>query len=75
MASLGDDDSSANIQVVVRVRPMNEREKKDKTLPVVTASFEKSEVRMDARSCWLKCWIYSVRPVADSCTNRPQLFE
>jgi hypothetical protein len=43
MASNGDD-TSCNIQVVVRVRPMNDKEKADNTLPVVTASSEKNEV-------------------------------
>jgi hypothetical protein len=35
---------SASVQVVVRMRPLNEREQKGNTLPVVTASTEKKEV-------------------------------
>eukprot|EP00961_Rhodomonas_salina_P000450 6087-Rhodomonas_salina.1 len=35
---------AATVQVVVRVRPMNEKEQKGNTLPVVTASTEKKEV-------------------------------
>ena len=34
----------SNIQVVVRLRPMSERELKGNTLPVVTASTEKKEI-------------------------------
>ena len=34
----------SGIQVVVRLRPMSERELKGNTLPVVTASTEKKEV-------------------------------
>ena len=34
------------IQVAVRLRPMNERELKGNTLPVVTASTEKKEVTL-----------------------------
>lgn len=35
---------STSVQVVVRMRPLNDREKKGNTLPVVTASTEKKEV-------------------------------
>jgi chromosomal replication initiation ATPase DnaA len=38
------DMESATVQVVVRMRPLNEREQKGNTLPVVTASTEKKEV-------------------------------
>eukprot|EP00959_Pyramimonas_sp_CCMP1952_P025120 527172-Pyramimonas_sp.AAC.2 len=43
MANVGDD-GPTNIQVVVRVRPFSEKEKENKTLPVVTASSENKEV-------------------------------
>ena len=39
-------DHSASVQVAVRVRPLNERELKHNTLPVVTASSEKKEVTL-----------------------------
>ena len=38
------DMESTSVQVVVRMRPLNERELKGNTLPVVTASTEKKEV-------------------------------
>ena len=38
------DMESTSVQVVVRMRPLNDREKKGNTLPVVTASTEKKEV-------------------------------
>lgn len=37
---------SASIQVAVRVRPLNERELKHNTLPVLSASSEKNEVTL-----------------------------
>ena len=37
-------DASSSVQVVVRLRPMNEKELKGNTLPVVTASTEQKQV-------------------------------
>jgi hypothetical protein len=39
-----DPDQCCSVQVVVRMRPLNERELKGNTLPVVTASSEKKEI-------------------------------
>ena len=36
--------SEASVQVVVRLRPLNAREQKSNTTPIVTASSERSEV-------------------------------
>ncbi len=36
--------SEASVQVVVRLRPLNAREQKSNTTPIVTASTERSEV-------------------------------
>lgn len=41
---MSDATEQSGIQVVVRLRPMSERELKGNTLPVVTASTEKKEV-------------------------------
>ena len=40
------DGESANVQVAVRVRPMNERELRGNTLPVVTALSTSKEVTL-----------------------------
>ena len=39
-------EQSTAVRVAVRVRPMNERENKGNTLPVVTASTDKNEVTL-----------------------------
>jgi hypothetical protein len=44
LASMSEMTEQSGIQVVVRLRPMSERELKGNTLPVVTASTEKKEV-------------------------------
>ena len=41
---MADMEGSTAVQVVVRMRPLNDREKKGNTLPVITANTEKREV-------------------------------
>ena len=43
--------SEASVQVVVRMRPLNAREQKSNTTPIVTTSTERSDVTVIKGSC------------------------